>query len=204
MHRRRGSAPSPLLNPSDHQPQSDSHPIAKRPPDTSHQLQSDSHPITKLLPALVTQALTKLPDSAPLFLEALQSADNLDESDLGCWDSRPPFVPQRVIADERSEARFTERLVEVMHGRRLRQQRERDKMRVMENHGKYVAEVVGALHREISQGVQEWQSLSAFIQDYNAGPRERRMADHYVEWCARKVWHLHSLVEVYMSQKRGA
>ena len=119
------------------------------------------------MPSWVVVLNTSLMQNVKRHLEALQSANNLDESDLGRWDSRPPFVPQRVIADERSEARFTEWLVEVMHGRRLRQQRERDKMRVMENHGKCVAEVVGALHREISQGVQEWQTLSAFIQDYN-------------------------------------
>src|SRR5262245_15249721 len=116
VHGRRGSATSPLLKPrnTSYQPQSDSHHIAEPPPDHSRRLQSDSHPITELPAALVAQALTKLPDSTPLFLEALQSADNLDESDLGRWDSRPPFTPQLAITDERSEARFTERLVEVM------------------------------------------------------------------------------------------
>jgi hypothetical protein len=146
-------------------------------------------------PALVASASAELPTTSYLFKQALLSADNLDESDLGRWDGGPPFVPQPIITDDASEASFTERLVEVMHGRRLCQLRERDQMRIVESYGKSAAEVVEALRREIAEGVREWQDLSVFLPGYNAGPREFRMAVHYAEWCARRVVHQQHLLD---------
>ncbi|KAH7905409.1 hypothetical protein BJ138DRAFT_976790, partial [Hygrophoropsis aurantiaca] len=57
-----------------------------------------------------------------LFHEALCSADAVDESDLSQWDADPPYgypAPPNTPA----EARFTANLADVMHGRRLRQER---------------------------------------------------------------------------------
>jgi hypothetical protein len=118
--------PSVLPNPSE-----------PAPPVTSH---------SGLPPALVASTLADLPTTSYLFKQALQSAENLDESDLGCWDGGPPFVPQPMITDAASEASFTERLVEVMHGRRLRQLIEQDQIRVVESHGKSAVEISEALH----------------------------------------------------------
>jgi hypothetical protein len=99
-----------------------------------------------------------------------------------------------MITDTASEASFTEHLVEVMHGRRLRQLMEQDQLRVIESHGKSAAEISGALQQEIADGICEWRDRSAFLPKYNAGPRELRMAAHDVEWCARKVVHLQGLL----------
>ncbi|RDX43385.1 hypothetical protein OH76DRAFT_1323626, partial [Lentinus brumalis] len=65
-------------------------------------------------------ALAQLPlSSSRLFVEALESADALDESDLGVWNSRPPYHTLPTHQENDTERRFTERLVEVMHGKRF-------------------------------------------------------------------------------------
>ncbi|KAH7905364.1 hypothetical protein BJ138DRAFT_983402, partial [Hygrophoropsis aurantiaca] len=57
-----------------------------------------------------------------LFHEALQSAEAVDESDLSQWDVNPPYLFSPPL-DTPAEARFTANLADVMHGRRLRQER---------------------------------------------------------------------------------
>jgi hypothetical protein len=119
----------------------------------------------------------------------------LDESDFGRWDVRPPFEPQPWVTDAASEERFTDSVVEVMHGRRLRQQREQDRVRVAESWGKATAEIVKGLRKEIADGLVEWQAVGAFLPGYVAGSRELQMAEHYVMWQAQKVLHLQNMLD---------
>jgi hypothetical protein len=164
------------------------HTGALRPPSTPSELPSE----------LITQALQDLPHTEYLFSEALKSAENLDESDLGRWDVRPPFEPDQLTMDMAHEAKFTENLVKVMHGRRLRQQREKDQMRVTQSRGKSVEEIVEGLHEEIAESLREWHTVTTFLPTYVAGSRELRMADHYVVWQARKVVHLQGILDYIM------
>ncbi|KAI0694312.1 hypothetical protein C8T65DRAFT_559435, partial [Cerioporus squamosus] len=62
-------------------------------------------------------ALAQRPlSSSRLFDQALESVDALDESDLVVWDSRPPYYTLPAHQENDAERRFTERMVQVMHG----------------------------------------------------------------------------------------
>jgi hypothetical protein len=78
---------------------------------------------------LINQALLPLPESSYLFQEALASPENLDESDLWRWEHGPPYVVDSRSTATPSELRYTERLVEVIHGVWLREQRKADVVR---------------------------------------------------------------------------
>ncbi|KAH7918048.1 hypothetical protein BV22DRAFT_967080, partial [Leucogyrophana mollusca] len=71
---------------------------------------------------LLTWARIPLPDTR-LFHETCQSAEAVDESDLPQWDFDPPYHSPEP-PDTAAEVRFTENLIDVMHGRRCRQERE--------------------------------------------------------------------------------
>jgi len=149
--------------------------------------------LPKLPPQLVLQASIPLPNpNSYFFAQALSSADNLDESDLWRWDLEPPYIasPSDVLSEE-----YTENLIEVMHGRRLRQQQERDQARG--------AELVGMSHRERREAIlvelkavlESWQRLDSFLPEYRGSVREVFMAKHLMRWRARTVCHLKELWE---------
>jgi hypothetical protein len=136
--------------------------------------------------ALISLALLPLPNTY-LFLEAYKSADNLDESDLGQWDLDPPYDLLRVPEDTPSEERFTVNLVDVMHGRRLRQEEE-EKDRWNNQRGPNVRENI---LQEIGPALERWQSLARYLKTYQATSREVRMAEHLLQWRARKIHWLY-------------
>ncbi|KAJ6553264.1 hypothetical protein B0H19DRAFT_1263662 [Mycena capillaripes] len=72
-----------------------------------------------------------LPVHEPLFQEALRSPDALDKSDLSRWKKEPPFVEDEDSTDPYSDdyLAFTNSLVSVLHGVRLREQTTRDAQR---------------------------------------------------------------------------
>ncbi|KIO07199.1 hypothetical protein M404DRAFT_24275 [Pisolithus tinctorius Marx 270] len=74
--------------------------------------------VPSLLPALIAYATIPLPMS-PLFLEAAESADALDESDLLKWEREPPYTYAEPDPTP-EEQRFTCNLVDVMLRRRAR------------------------------------------------------------------------------------
>ncbi|KAG2115639.1 hypothetical protein DEU56DRAFT_919353 [Suillus clintonianus] len=69
-----------------------------------------------LTSSLLQFATLPLPDSY-LFHQSCAGSDLIDESDLSQWDQPPPY-DHPVPPDSPEEARFTENLVDVMHGRR--------------------------------------------------------------------------------------
>jgi hypothetical protein len=141
---------------------------------------------------LISLALLALPNTY-LFHEAFHSADNLDESDLAQWDSDPPYPGS---PDTPLEAAFTEKLVDVMHGRRLRElgiQREKHKRDRMDA-GSQV-EVQREILREIGVALKEWRNLSDFLETYQAGPREMQMSQHRLQWHARLIHTLYEELE---------
>jgi hypothetical protein len=107
-----------------------------------------------VLEELLPLASLPLPKEARLFQEALRSADNLDESDLGRWDVDPPLDLNSGV-ESISESRYMARLTEVMHGRRLRQQQERDKERLTQwdAERRTTQERIDEVARELAQAV---------------------------------------------------
>ncbi|KAG2048876.1 hypothetical protein BDR06DRAFT_863103, partial [Suillus hirtellus] len=67
-------------------------------------------------------ARADLPDTY-LFQQASQSANNLDKSDLVQWDVDPLYhTPQPL--DTPVKARWTENLIQVIHGRQFQMEEE--------------------------------------------------------------------------------
>ncbi|OAX32296.1 hypothetical protein K503DRAFT_670867, partial [Rhizopogon vinicolor AM-OR11-026] len=67
-------------------------------------------------------ATQPLPNSY-LFHQSLTDSDLVDESDLSQWDNPPPYHSPP-LKDTPDEVRFTQNLLDVVHGRRLRLERE--------------------------------------------------------------------------------
>jgi hypothetical protein len=153
---------------------------------------SSAHAIPELfsnLPSpLISLALLPLPNTY-LFQEALRSPDNIDESDLAQWDVDPPYTPS---PDTPFEAVFTEKLVDVMHGKRLRELQEHEEKRKRKRlgAGSHI-DIHNEIWREIGCVLKEWQALAAYLETYRAGWREICMTQHRLQWHARLIHSLY-------------
>ncbi|KAJ7652997.1 hypothetical protein B0H17DRAFT_1147188 [Mycena rosella] len=142
-------------------------------------------------------ASVPLPDSHPLFREALRKADALDESDLGRWKVEPPFFEDDDASDPYSHQylHFTQSLASVLHGVRLRKQNERDVERrtYFKMSGKEAA--VRVLRAEVADLLTGWERVKAICTYYNAyhNSRECSMYQHFIQWQARTIYHLYHM-----------
>jgi hypothetical protein len=143
---------------------------------------------------LVIQAQLPLPESAPLFQEALRGSDGLDESDLYIWKDGPPYATNGKSTSTASEVYYTERLVEVMHGVRLREQHEEDAARRDHFMQADRTLALGCITGQVTRIVEDWTRMREFVEDYNAGFREMTMAELYLQWQARSAHHLNHLL----------
>lgn len=150
--------------------------------------------VPSLPPELTALALRPLPESAHLFQEALRGPDRVDESDLGVWKNGPPYTINCAETASAPELYFTERLVEVVHGVRLREQREMDEVRRLEFSQGNLERALGHLAVQVTDMVVQWNRWKLFLDDYSAGPREMTMAQLYLQWHARTTYHLYNLL----------
>ncbi|KAJ7439133.1 hypothetical protein FB451DRAFT_1192339 [Mycena latifolia] len=137
-----------------------------------------------------------LPESHPLFREALTKPGALDESDLHRWKAEPPFVEDEDMTDPYSDRyhRFTQNLASVLHGVRLREQRERDVLRRAEFTNNGTAAGMAALCEEVVYLLSSWERVKVLdIYDQYHHSREYVMHQHYLQWQARTVYHLYHL-----------
>jgi hypothetical protein len=151
------------------------------------------HDTPPLPTELISQALMPLPESATLFQEALRGSDSLDESDLGIWKDRPPYKVDSDITSA-PELYYTERLVEVLHGVRLREQRAQDVARRCKFSQGGCGGASERLGLNVVDMVEEWNTTRLFLQSYSAGAREMTMAHFYLQWQARTTYHVAHLL----------
>jgi hypothetical protein len=141
----------------------------------------------QLLPELlIAMALMPLPNRSSFFFQqALESANNLDESGLDEWDKPPPYqsLPS---PDSPSEQQYTLRLIDVLNGRRLRIYREDAKSRKLLS-GKGAT---SDLQRAISEHVEEWHNLGGLLKDYAGCERHRSIGKNLHEWHARWAYYM--------------
>jgi hypothetical protein len=136
-----------------------------------------------------------LPRDSLAFQAALQDADHhVDESNLALWDEDPPYAISP-SADTPQELEYTDWLVEVMHGRWLRQENERNRERAMQLACHSAKEQKKILKREKALAMGEWEALASFLKGYRGGSREVKMAKHLLQWRARTVFDLFLLIE---------
>jgi hypothetical protein len=112
----------------------------------------------------------------------------LDETGLDDWDSGPPYVTGPP-SNTPHEVRFTERLKEVVHGWRVRLQKEEEV--VWQQH------TVSDLTVLLSAAVDEWETGRQFLMEYEDGHREREMAEVWLQWVARQAYDLYSEILYY-------
>lgn len=148
---------------------------------TAHGRQGSSTPRQLPRPLLI-DATKPLPEDSYLFRQAMQGTQLLDETGLDVWDTGPPF-PTGPPSGTPRELTHTKRLVEVMHGRRARMQRERE--------AKETGVSQQALKERGDAALEAWHIANTFMEHYNDGHRELTMARLWVQWLAREVFEYH-------------
>ncbi|KAK7027619.1 hypothetical protein R3P38DRAFT_2526712, partial [Favolaschia claudopus] len=138
-----------------------------------------------------------LPTDSRLFADALRSPDVLDESDLGRWKKEPPFEEDEDTTDPYSDGylRFTKSLVDVLHGVRLREQREHDAELREEMLGRGRDGVLQRLRKRIFKLLEMWERVQKLLGEGLYHPfhqsREHTMLYHFVQWLGRTICHLY-------------
>ncbi|KAG1896267.1 uncharacterized protein F5891DRAFT_1193273 [Suillus fuscotomentosus] len=141
---------------------------------------------------LINLANASLPDG-DLFRCTSQSADNLDESELPQWDNNPPYA-MPPPSDTPAEVRFTENLVQVMHGHNSRLEKEQLQQRARKyNAGR--PDLCTELKHAIGVLLGEWYILQDYISDARDCDRHIKMAQCLLRWRARRIYLYHTEVE---------
>lgn len=143
---------------------------------------------TDLPQRLLDLAQKPLPTS-DLFHSAAGSPDALDESDLPTWDHPPPYNSLPPLATIEEE-RFTGKLDDVMHGRRLRESRVKEKARMECRMRGDLETLRKSLQEEVEEGLVGWTELDDIVSCFEGCNRHRTMAMNILQWSARSV---HSL-----------
>ncbi|KAF9469488.1 hypothetical protein BDZ94DRAFT_1242505 [Collybia nuda] len=113
----------------------------------------------------------------------MHSTQLLDETGLDMWDTGPPY-PTGPPSSTPQELVHTKRLAEVMHGRWVRMQREREAAE---------AGISRQVLRERSEmALEAWHVATAFMELYDDGHRELTMAQLWLQWLARETYEYHS------------
>ncbi|KAG2737949.1 hypothetical protein P692DRAFT_20759993, partial [Suillus brevipes Sb2] len=144
-----------------------------------------SKPPDSLTSSLLVFATLPLPDSY-LFRQSCAGSDLIDESDLTQWDQPPPYN-YPAPPDSPEEARFTENLVDVMHGRYLRIRRESRTNRA----AMYMAGETSRILMEIREAekglVAGWDGLRVRVANLQGCSRHKLVAECYLQGVARAI-----------------
>jgi len=152
-----------------------------------------------LSPALIAHATKSLP-SSPLFLEAAQSAEALDESDLPQWEGEPPYSYAEPDSTPQEE-RFTHNLVEVMLGRRIRLSNEANAQRGRRFENGDHELILTELIHNITEQMVRWLAIYDAVGEGVSGGRNDQMAACWLQWKAREIYS--STQEVLILEKGG-
>ncbi|KAK7064631.1 hypothetical protein R3P38DRAFT_3165655 [Favolaschia claudopus] len=140
-----------------------------------------------------------LPTHSHLFNEALRSPNTLDESELARWKMEPPFEEDSDAADLYSApySRFTDSLTEVLHGVRLREQKQQEAelREMLLSQGQ--EEMLQRLRHDVLKMSQVWRRVErlenqGLYHPYHQ-PRQYTMLQHYLHWLARSICNLYYL-----------
>ena len=155
--------------------------------------------VPDLLPALIAHATMSLP-TLPLFLEAAQSADALDESDLPQWEEAPPYSYAEPDSTPQEEM-FTRNLVDVMLGRRIRLSNEAKAQRRRRFESGNCGQIFTELMDNITEQMVRWLAIYDTVGDGLSGARNDKMATCWLQWKARDIYY--STQEVLVLEKGG-
>lgn len=157
---------------------------------------SRPRPTTLRLPPLsarlVDMATRSLPCGSRLFQRALNDPESIDDSELKFWNTGPPYAFHDVAEHEGAEHSRMERLVEVMHGWRLRLQRDAD----VKHQEEFEMDGQGVMLRweaGIIDMLEDYKTTRQILREHSDSVQERRMAMVFHQWQAREIFHLYNL-----------
>jgi hypothetical protein len=113
----------------------------------------------------------------------------LDETGLSNWDGGPPYATGPP-SDTPREVQFTERMKEVVHGRRVRLQKDEEVV--------WQQLAISDLTVLLYAAIDEWEVGCRFVTEYEDGHRECAMAEVWLQWVARRAYDLHSEISHYL------
>jgi hypothetical protein len=137
--------------------------------------------------SLIAWATFTLPDSL-LFHQALAGSDLIDESDLSQWDKPPPYHSPPP-PNNPEEDHFTNNLVDVMHGRHLRTEKEHCARYAQMFKAGEVSVIQGEIQAAEMKLMNNWDGLNEYVSHMEGCGRHRVMAECYVRWRARKIFN---------------
>ncbi|KAF7976984.1 hypothetical protein HWV62_5071 [Athelia sp. TMB] len=161
---------------------------------TSRKGPSDKQALPDLPPSLSALASKTLPTS-DLFLSTLHDTDLVDEADLDHWDHLPPYSPP---SDRIFTTLYISNLIDVMHGRRLRAHREEERHRVETSQSLDLRAVKRMISGLLKAEMKEWDRGQQWLEkegEFNNGDVCMTMANHFVQWSARRAKALHEQLE---------
>jgi hypothetical protein len=146
-----------------------------------------------LLAALIAVTESPLPTST-IFRQAALSADALDETDyddlrLAHFDGCPPYG-QRL--DSTYILRDIDRLMDALHGRRQRQQREHEDKRLKRYKTLPLAVFQEEVHTEMMNYLREWKAIGLALDGLPLDEElDITLGQHSREWYARRCYSLY-------------
>ena len=136
--------------------------------------------------------------TSPLFLEATQSADALDESELPSWENDPPYNAEPDSTPD--EQIFTRNLVDVMLGRCSRLSDEMKAQRAKRFEKRDQELFTESVH-SIVERVARWAAVYDVVQGcLDSSRRHDRMAACWLQWQARDI---HRITEEVLKLEIG-
>jgi len=142
--------------------------------------------VPALSPAIIAHATAPLPTS-PLFSEATQSVDGLNESELPRWEEEPPYTDTKPDSTPQEE-QFTCNLFDVMLGRhvRLAKEAKAQRRRHLES-GDHVT-ILTELVSTITERLVRWSDVYDKVEDCLLGGHKDQMAMCWLQWQARDIY----------------
>jgi hypothetical protein len=133
-------------------------------------------------------------NDSELYRKALESAENLDESEMPQLDLDPPYPPPSYQTDTPNEMAYTLKMVDVMNGRRERLERLCDHERVVSCTSKQ--ELRMRLEHDLETAFKDWKRLDKIMEtcDSDGDPRALTMSRHLLQWRARTVLNLYNTI----------
>lgn len=134
---------------------------------------------------MLSELAARAQPTSRLFLEALHSANGLDESEVLYWDNDPPYSLLEP-SDTLEECRFTKNLADVMAGRQMQIENEAKRHRAQHYQVGKREELIVDVCEMVVETFRQWAQLRDVIGSCKLH-RHVEMAQGLFQWRAKLV-----------------
>lgn len=127
----------------------------------------------------------------------------MDESHLDQWDRTPPYP---IPSDHQFSPLYITNLIDVMHGRRLREHRKEQALRMEMLQSTTLRELKRSISRVFDEEMETWRRVQGWVESdgHSLGQGVHFfMADHYMQWVARRAKALYDELEALMAGRNA-